>query len=319
MNKSLLLIFLLGSIGLFGQSEAEIDSVKKLFGAREYTWVQEENNIFKMRKRWTKKWGLFSWNVEGLQLLPMEYDSVSFMSDMEPFSIVKKDGKYGRYLLPFEVIDAHEKVNCVYDKLKLVENENSYSGYHLLARKEGKWALLDWFDEFEITPYEYDKPEDVPLSDMDEWTKGLILEMRDSFDVDIVEMDHNNGDGVLRARNKNTKKWGMYQLSQELIAPVYDSIYFFRWNGVVTPVFQNGKVGFHTSPWSYDDEAKETIPCIYDDYEFVVKQEGGTRYLAVKKDNKWAWIDWLSGELKSEWYEGERSNLPYPYYQQDRW
>lgn len=317
--RYLSLLFLLAlSSTAWTQTEQEIDSVQKLFGARDYTWVQEENNIFKMRKRWTKKWGLFSWNVEELQLLPIEYDSVSFMSDMEPFSIVKKDGKYGRYLLPFEVMDAHEKVHCIYDKLQLVENGNSSSGYHLLARKDGKWALLDWFDEFEITPYEYLKPEDVPLIDLDEWTKSMVQEMRDSLGVDIVEKDYNNGDGVTRARHRLTKKWGMYQMNTVLIEPRYDSLYFFKWNGLVTPVFNNGKVGFHTSPWSYD-EAKETIPCIYDDYEFVVKEDGGVRYLAVKKEGKWAWIDWLSGKLKSEWYEGERADLPYPYYNQERW
>lgn len=319
MKPVLLFLAMVSYLGIQAQTKSEIDSVQKLYGARDYTWVQEENNIFKMRKRWTKKWGLFSWNVEELQLLPMEYDSVSFMSDMEPFSIVKKEGKYGRYLLPFEVMDAHEKVHCVYDKLKLVENGNSSSGYHLLAQKDGKWALLDWFDEFEITPYEYERASDVPLFEISEWSKSMIQELRDSFGVDIVEMDYNNGDGVCRARSKETKKWGMYQMNTLLIPAEYDSIYFYQWNGLVTPVFQKGKVGFYTSPWSYGEDAKESIPCLYDDYEFVVKEDGGIRYLAVQKEGKWAWIDWLSGKLKSEWYEGGRADLPYPYYNQERW
>lgn len=135
-------------------------------------------------------------------------------------------------------------------------------------------------------------------------------------------MDPINGDGVLRARNKETMLYGLYQHTgentTELIAAVYDSIYFFPWNGNVTAVFKDGKVGFHNDPWSFED-AKETVPCVFEDYEFVVKEQGGIRYLAVKREDKWAWWDWINNEAKSEWYTGSRENLPYPHYEQARW
>lgn len=318
-NNLLLLLFLCGSLPVFSQTQDEIDSIQKLFGTRDYTWVQEENNIFKMRKRWTKKWGLYSWNQPGLELLKADYDSVSFMEDMEPFSIIKNEGKYARYLLPFEVVDAADQLHFDYEALEL--KAQGYQHY-LLAKKDGKWGLIDWFDETLIVPYEFEKPEDVPLMELDGWYKELTLTMRANLGVDWVKQDYNNGDGVCIARNASTKLWGMYQhLSDStvtLIPAQYDSIYFYKWNGLVTPVFKNGKVGFYTSPWSYE-QGEESVPCIYDDYEFVIKEEGGTRYLAVKKDGKWAWLDWLNNQEKSSWYEGSRKDLPYPYYIQPRW
>lgn len=314
MRRLIFTFLLSGSLAVQGQTLAEIDSVEKHYGARDYTWVQKENNIFKMRKAWTRKWGLFSWNDPQTMLLPMEYDSVSFMRGMEPISIVKKDGKYGRFLLPFEVQDAAKKVNCSYDRLILKTSEFDH---YLLAQKNGRWALIDWFDEFEITPYQYKKPSEVPLLSLNSWEKELTKKMRDSLGVDLVEFDPINGDGVFRARHRVSKKWGLYQMGEELIPAQYDSLYFFKWNGLVTPVFQNGKVGMHLSPWSFED-AKETVPCIYDDYYFVVKETGGVRYLAVKKEGRWAWLDWLHNELKSPWQEGDPENLSYPYYEQER-
>ncbi len=317
-SLSLSLVFL--SLSIIAQTASEIDSIEKELGGRDFSWVNEEANVFKLRKRWTKRWGLFHYYSDPAQLLAMEYDSVSFMKDMEPFSIVKKDGKYGRYLLPFEVIDAAERIHCVYDNLALREKDHEY---YLLAQKNGKWALLDWFDEFEITPYEYDNPDQVPLYTVSEWDKESIRQIRKILNADIVEMDPYNGDDALRARNKETKLYGMYQYVSDtptvLIPAQYDSLDFFHWNGKVTAVYKDGKVGFYTCAWTYDDEAKQTVACQFDDFEFVVKESQGPRYLAVKQNGKWAWWDWFNNKVKSEWYEGDREDLPYPYYTQEQY
>jgi len=286
---------------LSAQSENEIDSVQKLFKARDYTWVDFDNNIFKMRKAFSSKWGLYSWNIEGLQLLPLKYDSVSFMVEYEPFSIVKRKGKYGIYLLPFEVTDAAERINCIYEELRKVEKEAHDMQPLLLAKKNGKWGQIDWLDEFEIIPFIYEDAAQVPLQNIDSWANELIKSARGNLSVDLVFLDQGNGDGVFKARDKNTKKWGMYQGIDNfdtLIPAQYDSLDFFGWNRPFTGVYNNGKVGIYTSAWSVDS-AHETVPCQYEDYKII---EGNRSYfLAVMKDDKWSWIDWREGKLIGKW------------------
>ena len=145
--------------------------------------------------------------------------------------------------------------------------------------------------------------------------------------------DKNNGDGVFVAKNIETKKWGMYQTwseadIKEMIPPQYDSIDFFGFNAKLTGVWNNGKVGIYQSPWSFGEEdAKQTVECLYDGYKiFEVEKTvsdglGSYRkyfdYVAVKKDSLWAWIDWMTGELKTEFlYDLEKEKMPYPGFEQ---
>lgn len=85
MKAKLLLITLLSSLIVSAQSEEEIKAIEKEYKGRDFAWVNEEAMVFKMRKAWTKKWGLFHFHSDPKLLLPMEYDSVSFMSDYDPF------------------------------------------------------------------------------------------------------------------------------------------------------------------------------------------------------------------------------------------
>ncbi len=303
MTKFFLALALLFTTCLSAQSENDIDSVQKLFKARDYTWVDFDNNIFKMRKAFSSKWGLFSWNDEGLVLLPMEYDSVSFMVDYEPFSIVKRKGKYGIYLLPYEIHDAAERINCTYDELKKVETQAHDSDPILLAKKNGKWGQIDWLDEFPIIPFIYESAKEVPWQNIDSWANGLIKNARENLGADLVFLDQGNGDGVITARDKSTKMWGMYQgweTFDTIIPAQYDSIDFFGWNLPFTGVYKNGKVGIYTSAWSMDS-ASQTVPCQYTDYKII---EGNRSYfLALKKDEKWAWMDWREGLLIGPWVD----------------
>jgi hypothetical protein len=144
-------------------------------------------------------------------------------------------------------------------------------------------------------------------------------QMMKKLNADKIEMDKGNGDGVFKARNRKTKKWGMYQWmyegvkTKELIPMEYDSLKYFPFNGAFTAVYNNGKVGFYLSAWSYDD-AKQTVECLYDDYQRY--NINNTTYLAVKKNGKWGWVDWLSGEEKSEFIYDDKSDLPKPKYVQ---
>lgn len=135
-----------------------------------------------------------------------------------------------------------------------------------------------------------------------------------------IEMDGGNGDGVFIAQGQQSKKWGMYQYYddkniEELIPMEYDSIRFFPWNAYYTAVFNDGKVGIYLSKWSYGEDAKQSIACIYDDYKRYVTDDQEPK-LAVKRDGYWGWVDWLTGEEKSEFKYLLPDDLPYPYFKQ---
>ncbi|MGV6862430.1 MAG: hypothetical protein ACWA41_11700 [Putridiphycobacter sp.] len=140
--------------------------------------------------------------------------------------------------------------------------------------------------------------------------------------ADKIKMDEGNGDGVFLARSKKTKKWGMFQYISEkeiveLIPMAYDKINYFPFNGAFTAVYLNGKVGFYTSYWSYGDKAKQTVKCLYEDYQrFNVDNQ---TYLAVKKNGKWGWVDWFTGEEKSEFIYDQKEDLPRPKFDQKSW
>lgn len=149
-----------------------------------------------------------------------------------------------------------------------------------------------------------------------------------------IRLDENNGDGVFIARGKKSKKWGMFQAWSEndvtqMIPMQYDSIDFFGFNAEVTGVWNSGKVGIYISPWSFDEDARQTIPCLYDDYKiFNVERtvydgmghyKKYVTYVAIKKNNRWAWIDWITGELKTDFIvDLENEKMPYPDFEQKR-
>lgn len=142
------------------------------------------------------------------------------------------------------------------------------------------------------------------------------------------KMDRYNEDGVFIAKNKKTKKWGMFQAwsesdIKEMIPMAYDSIHFFQFNGLVTGVWNQGKVGLFPSPWSFED-AMQTVECLYDGYKIYDVEKYTDSgypitvvYVAVKKNGLWAWIDWKTGELKTEFeYDLTEAKMPYPHYDQ---
>ncbi len=146
-------------------------------------------------------------------------------------------------------------------------------------------------------------------------------ELMKKLKADTIAMDMGNEDGVFKARNKKTKKWGMYQWmyeglnTKELIPMMYDSVRYIPFNGSFTAVYNNGKVGFYLSAWSYDS-ARQTVPCLYEDYQrFTITKDMSTKtYLAVKKNGKWGWVDWLTGEEKTEFVYDTKDDLPHPNY-----
>ena len=97
----------------------------------------------------------------------------------------------------------------------------------------------------------------------------------------------------------------------EILIPMkYDSIRFFPWNGKFTAVFTADKVGIYLSKWSYYEEAKQTIPCLYNDYQRFTFNN--ITYLAMLKNTGWGWVDWLTGEEKTPFQYSSSEDLPHP-------
>jgi len=139
--------------------------------------------------------------------------------------------------------------------------------------------------------------------------------------ADKIEVDEGNEDGVFKARNKKNQKWGMFQWMSEgtkmieLVPMQYDSLNYFPYNGNFTAVYNRGKVGFYLSHWTYGDMAKQTVPCIYEAFQRYTPEDGIIR-LAVRKGGKWGWVDWLTGEEKTEFIYYTKEDLPYPNWEQ---
>ena len=139
--------------------------------------------------------------------------------------------------------------------------------------------------------------------------------------VDKIDSDPNNGDGTFRARNKKTRKWGLYQWYyngdeyQILVPAEYDSLHFIPFNGNFSIVYRGDKAGVYLSYWSYSDEARESIACLYDDYQRYTAN--GVTYLAMKRDGYWGWVDWKNGKERSSFLYENKEDLPYPYWKQD--
>lgn len=137
-----------------------------------------------------------------------------------------------------------------------------------------------------------------------------------------IRLDLHNEDGIFIAKNKKTGLWGMFVYSEEspikqVIPMNYDSVDFFEVNKPITGVWKKGKVGFYQASWS-NDNAKEIIPCLYDDYKiFGLSNPYYQYYLAVKKNGLWAWLNWETGQLETDFlYDLSIGKMPFPNFEQ---
>ncbi len=205
------------------------------------------------------------------------------------------------------------------------------SGIHVPVMIDDEWGIYDWYQQRFLFECEYASADDLPKSTdpsgFNEYSADIFKafnKKKEWEEIDVIDLDNGNGDGIFLAQSKATDRFGMYQYIDknniiEAIPMNYDSIYYYSWNGNFTTVFNEGKAGIYLSYWTYEQEAKESVPCIYDDFKTFNREEDNTKLLAVKKDGKWAWIDWLTGEVKSEFKHETTQDLPYPYYEQKYW
>lgn len=326
-NHIFFIVIILFSLNVKAQDITDKQILKHIKG-KEIEWITDENNLAKVKMKSTKKWGIYNIDayydldeavIDLNEVVAPKFDSIGWFKNMEPFTIVKIKKKYGILLNPYEIHDAAERANCIYDAVKMKEVDDRY---YALVKQNEKWGLVDWFEDVVLVDPTFDNPEDVPLVWIEGWAKDMFVASKKKLKADILIFDESNGDGVFKARKKATKKWGMYQSLGEndlttLIPAKYDSIRFFGYNSKYTAVYNKGKVGMHLSYWSYNENTKLSVPCIYEDYKNF--DADGVLKLAMKKDGKWGWVNWLTGKEESEFKYETLDDLPYPYYKQAIW
>lgn len=311
------------------QASAQIlpeQEILKSLGADRLERFQGQEYFYKLRSKKTKKWGVYELAAYGEKefnsnvVIPYSFDEINeWFDEMIPFVVVKNNGKYGLLLNPFEITFDLANIKFKYEAIERIENNGDYFA---VAKLNGKWGLLDWFEGFELTDFKYPTKEAVPLLSVQSWQIPMLLAAREQLKTDIIEFDLGNGDGVFKAQHPETGKWGMYQMMMEdeliqLIPMEYDSIKFFGFNGLFTEVYNGGKLGIYTSYFSFGSDARQTVPCAYDGSKtYTVEGKYGT-YLALKKGDFWGWVDWVSGEEKSEFKYRLKGDLPYPDYQSE--
>lgn len=302
----------------FAQELTDKQILKEMH-AKEITWGEfYDTEVALVKMKSTKKWGMYYVDrymmdsvIQFDEIVPPMFDSIGWFEE-NPFAIVKLKKRYGLLLNPHEIHDAAQKVKFEYDAIKVIERDYEYVA---LVQVNSKWGMIDWFDGTYLVDPMYDTPAEVPLLDLDDWSLDIYKAARQKLAADIVEFDPNNGDGALRARSGETQKWGLFQSYDtdtiyELIPMQYDSVEFIPVNGYYTAVYQNGKVGIYLSKWSYKSEARQTIPCEYEGYKRY--ELYGNTILALKKNEKWAWVDWITGDAQTEFKYNSPDELPSP-------
>jgi hypothetical protein len=293
-------------------------------------------------KDFSEKWKIVyldknEWDTNQLEIKTLHYEAfdkiIDTFGEQEPFIIVEKNNKKGILLNPF-LFEASDfpRLEFNYDEIRKIKKDNQYFA---IARNGKKWGLIDWKEGEVKIDFVFSKAEDVPLLNYSKWQFELFNIAKEKLNISDIKFDTYNEDGIVLLQNNDTKKWGMYQIwhdkkIDELIPPQYDSIKFFSFNGMFTGVYINGKVGIYTSPFSSDD-ARQTVPCIYDDYKTITvykypkdaipntySNKIEYPYLAVKKNGLWAYVDWKTGEEKTDFiYDLEKEKMPFPRFHQD--
>lgn len=250
--------------------------------------IDKENVGMEIKSK--KGVGLYSLYYNKM-LLEDIYDSIVVDEeryyDTDGEILVYKDNKVGIF-----VAEGHDKflfkvewdsIKVCYDEINDIEG-NYYDYYYLLKRNDSIFYFTgDHNNNYQIITEGYSNAN----------TKRMT-----QLKADTIALDGNNGDGLFKARNSDTKKWGMYQDygdSIHIVIPAdYDSVYYFGWNYPYTTVFNEGLVGIYLWDW-YGDDSTYTSDCIYEDYKRV-NGPNERKYFAGKINGKWYWIDWYTGK-----------------------
>lgn len=146
------------------------------------------------------------------------------------------------------------------------------------------------------------------------YSQDADKEVKKLLNVNEIVWDEYNQDGVLKARNNKTGKWGMYQYAYDgkrpktLVTMKYDSLGFYDFSSSYTIVKNKNKYGIILSPWS-SDNARRSVRCIYEQIKYV---ESGNGMLAAKGNNLWGYIDYKTGDTLIPFLHSSQTELPPP-------
>lgn len=123
----------------------------------------KETGVMYARSKANGQWGLFQkGSKKVLTLIPMSYDSIQWRVDaITPFTFVWNNGKAGTHGL-YPAGPNKALVDCMYDDGKITMDVEGI--HHFIARKNGKWGLVDWYNGEVITDFTYSTAAEVPIS-----------------------------------------------------------------------------------------------------------------------------------------------------------
>ena len=121
----------------------------------------------------------------------------------------------------------------------------------------------------------------------------------DYLDADTLVVNSLSSSGEFMARNRDSKKWGLYQnyddVFEVLIPAKFDKVEFFEWGAPLAFVYKNGLKGYFLKSWEGNYE-KYPENCVFDDLVLRVDSEG-RKFLAARIGSKWYWVDWSTGKV----------------------
>lgn len=130
--------------------------------------------------------------------------------------------------------------------------------------------------------------------------------------VKQIVWDKENQDGVFKALDKKTNKWGMFQYFEgrrpkKLVSFKYDHIDFYKVNAAFTIVKNKGKYGLISDPWG-EPKAKLIVKCKHNELRYV---KNGYEMIASKQDGFWAYIN-QNGDTLIPYASKTFEDLPAP-------
>lgn len=262
---------------------------------------KDERTYYLIKEKKTNLWGAIY--ADGDVLLPLQYYKIDIINDSIN-NYIKAYNSYGKVtsvILPSYVGDIVS--NRFFDSVVYILEEGEQIATNVLVQDNGKWG--EYIPNLNIvaSPCEYETPDQVPLADAYRFNYLMeYINPRQKKGDDAFKPD-GNGDGVFYARNSN-KKWGLYQMNQNIIPAEYDSINTIGYNTPFTIVWNNGKAGVYKS---FFGSPSLSVPCIYEDAKRI---RGNRYYLAVKKEGKWGYVDWYNGKELSKFIYNSYDELP---------
>lgn len=337
MKHYLILVVLLICSAFTGKAQELTDKqICNLMKADSLIWDNQYGQEARVKITKTGKWGLFEINkfvdlspgsleeFEYKEIVPAKFDSLGSFNDYGMYTVVKNNNKYGILLNPGEVglKLAMKEVNCIYDDLKIISASKYGENFeYILVNKKGKWGIIEEQTGTYIIAPLFENRNDVPLAHLNSYDLEDLKFVKKKLKADVVVF-HSNGDKLLKARIKKTGKWGLYFLSgsdkiETRIPANFDDINLEAETPFID-VYTKGKVGIYVLEYNFSGQSEQTVLCDFDDFKVIEKTYKSTKlpYLALKRDGKWAWVNWLTGTYGTEFAYDSPENLPNPTFEQ---